>query len=68
MALTPRERKAAQTARENEALRRLGGRRMKFIAYGATLDALEQVCQNEGFTGQQRFGEALTFLVHSYKS
>lgn len=64
MALTPRERKAAQTARENEALRRLGGRRMKFIAYGGTMAALERICVRQGFTGQQRYGAALSWLIH----
>lgn len=65
MSLTPRERKAAQTARENDQLARLGGRRIKFIAYGATLAALEAVCVREGFTGRQRIAEAITWLAHA---
>lgn len=64
MALTARERKAAQTAREQEALARLGGRRLKIIAYGATIAALEAVCAREGFTGRQRIAEAITWLAH----
>lgn len=68
MALSARERKAAQTARENEALRRLGGRRMKFIAYGGTMAALDRICERQGFTGQQRYAAALSFLIHDYEN
>lgn len=66
MTLSASERKAAQTARENEALARLGGRRLKFIAYGATLARLEEICAAQGFTGRQRIAEAVTFLAHDY--
>lgn len=66
MALTAKERKAAQTARENEALARLGGRRLKMVAYGATVAALELVCERQGFTGRQRIAEAITWLAHDY--
>lgn len=58
------ERKREQLARENAALAKLGGRRVRFLCYGATLAALEAVCVRQGFSGQQRLGEALTWLVH----
>lgn len=66
MAQSDKERKAAQTARENETLARLGGRRLRFLAYGATVEALELVCERQGFTGRQRMAEAITFLAHDY--
>lgn len=61
---TPAVRKQEQKAREDAALAKYGGRRIRFIVYGKTLAALEAVCVREGFTGQQRLGEALTWLVH----
>lgn len=57
-------RKREQAAREKAALAKLGGRRVRFLCYGATLAALEAVCVRQGFRGQQRLGEALTWLVH----
>lgn len=67
MAKSDKERKAAQAAREKDALQRLGGRRLSFVAYGATLTALELVCVRQGFTGRQRMAEALTWLAHDYE-
>lgn len=63
-AKTPTERKREQAERERAALAKLGGRRIRFLCYGATLAALEAVCVRQGFSGQQRLGEALTWLVH----
>lgn len=67
MAKSDKERKADQAAREKDALQRLGGRRLSFVAYGATLTRLEEICVAQGFTGRQRYAEALTFLIHSNK-
>lgn len=64
MVVSAKDRKAAQAAREKEALARLGGRRIRFIAYGNTLAALERIAAREGFAGKQRLGEALTWLIH----
>lgn len=64
MPISAKDRKAAQKAKEDEALSRLGGRRMKFIMYGQTLAILEAVCKAQGFTGRQRLAEGLTYLIH----
>jgi hypothetical protein len=37
---------------------------MKFIAYGGTMAALDRICERQGFTGQQRYGAALSWLIH----
>lgn len=67
MATTAAERKRAQRLLERMAFEQLGGRRISFVVYGGTLAKLEEICAAEGFTGKQRLGEALTFLIHSHK-
>jgi hypothetical protein len=66
-AKTAAERKKDQRAREKKALEKLGGRRIQFITYGATLAKLEAISAANGFTGKQKLGEALTFLVENHK-
>lgn len=67
MAMTTAERKAKQRAEENAALARLGGGRINFLVYGETMRKLEAIAKEQGFTGQQWKGEALTFLIENYK-
>lgn len=67
MAMTTAERKAKQRAEENAALAKLGGGRINFIVYGETMRKLEAIANQQGFTGQQWKGEALTFLIENYK-
>lgn len=66
-AKSAKERKKDQRDRENAALAKLGGRRIQFITYGSTLEKLEEICSANGFTGKQKLGEALTFLVENHK-
>lgn len=63
MKLTPAERKRAQRDRERSDLKKYGGRRISFLAYGGTLEKIEAICLKNGFTGQQRIAEAITFLI-----
>lgn len=67
MAISSTDRKRAQRAKEQTTFARLGGRRLSFVVYGATLAKLEAICEAEGFTGKQRLGEALTHLIDSHK-
>ncbi len=67
MAMTAAERKAKQRAEENAALARLGGGRINFLVYGETMRKLEAIANEQGFTGKQWKGEALTFLIENYK-
>ena len=67
MPMTDAERKAKQRKQEAEALARLGGGRIQFIVYGATMRKLEEIARVQGFTGKQWKGEALTYLIESYK-
>lgn len=60
--------KQAQLERERAALAKHGGKKITFLTYGSTLAKLEKICDENGFTGKQRIGEALTFLVENYKS
>lgn len=66
MAMTDAERKREQRKREKEAMKKYGGKRISFIAYGGTLAKLEAICEEQGFTGKQKLGEALTFLAESH--
>ena len=67
MAMTAAERKAKQRAEENAAIAKLGGGRINFIVYGETMRKLEAIAKQQGFTGQQWKGEALTFLIENYR-
>lgn len=67
MAMTTAERKEKQRAEENAAIAKLGGGRINFIVYGETMRKLEAIAREQGFTGQQWKGEALTFLIENYK-
>jgi len=64
-ALTAKDRKKEQRRREKEALAKHGGRRITFIVYGSTNEKLNAICEKHGFTGKQKTGEALTFLIES---
>lgn len=66
MAMTAAERKAKQRAEENAALAKLGGGRIQFLVYGETMRKLEAIAKQQGFSGQQWKGEALTFLIENY--
>lgn len=66
MPVTDAERKAKQRKQEAEALARLGGGRIQFIVYGATMRKLEAIARERGFTGKQWKGEALTWLIENY--
>lgn len=61
------ERKKKQREEEDAAIAKLGGGRIQFLVYGATMRKLEEICKAQGFTGKQRKGEALTFLIENYK-
>jgi hypothetical protein len=65
-AKSARERKQDQRDRENAAIAKLGGRRIQFLVYGGTMQKLEAICKAQGFTGKQRKGEALTYLIENY--
>lgn len=67
MPMTDAERKAKQRKQEAEALARLGGGRIQFIVYGATMRKLEAIARAQGFTGKQWKGEVLTYLIENYK-
>lgn len=67
MAMTAAERKEKQRAEEKAAIAKLGGGRINFLVYGETMRKLEAIAREQGFTGQQWKGEALTFLIENYK-
>ena len=67
MPMTDAERKAKQRKQEAEALAKLGGGRIQFIVYGATMSTLEAIARAQGFTGKQLKGEALAYLIENYK-
>ena len=67
MPMTDAERKAKQRKQESEALAKLGGGRIQFIVYGSTMRKLEAIAREQGFTGKQWKGEALTFLIENHK-
>jgi hypothetical protein len=64
--MTDSERKAKQRKQEAEALAKLGGGRIQFIVYGATMRKLEEIARAQGFTGKQWKGEALTWLIENH--
>ena len=66
MPMTDAERKAKQRKQEAEALAKLGGGRIQFIVYGATMRKLEAIARERGFTGKQWKGEALTWLIENH--
>jgi len=66
MPMTDAERKAKQRKQEAEALAKLGGGRIQFIVYGATMRKLEAIAREQGFTGKQWKGEALTWLIENH--
>lgn len=66
MPMTDSERKAKQRKQEAEALAKLGGGRIQFIVYGATMRKLEEIARAQGFTGKQWKGEALTWLIENH--
>ena len=65
--MTAAERKEKQRAEEKAAIAKLGGGRINFLVYGETMRKLEAIAREQGFTGQQWKGEALTFLIENYK-
>jgi len=67
MPMTDSERKSKQRKQEAEAMAKLGGGRIQFIVYGATMRKLEAIARAQGLTGKQWKGEALTWLIESYK-
>lgn len=67
MPMTDAERKAKQRKQEAESLAKLGGGRIQFIVYGATMRKLGEIARAQGFTGKQWKGEALTYLIENYK-
>ena len=67
MPMTDAERKAKQRKQEAEAMAKLGGGRIQFIVYGATMRKLEAIAMEQGFTGKQWKGEALTYLIENHK-
>lgn len=66
MAMTAKERKEKQRKEEDAAIAKLGGGRIQFLVYGGTMQKLEAICKAQGFTGKQRKGEALTYLIENY--
>lgn len=67
MAMTAAERKEKQRKAEDAAIAKLGGGRIQFLVYGETMRKLEAIANEQGFTGKQWKGEALTFLIENYK-
>lgn len=61
---TSADKKRDQRAREKEALDKHGGARVVTLMYGQTLEALERLCAQNGFRGQQRRAECITHLIH----
>lgn len=68
MAKTQAEWKRDQRDRERASLKALGGKRISFLSYGGTLAKLEKICESQGFTGKQRLGEAITFIIETYEA
>lgn len=65
MTVTPAAvRKQQQVERDRKKFAKLGGRHIRFAAYGATCDALEELCKHYGFTGKQRIAECITHMIH----
>ena len=64
MALDSATKKRNQRAREKAALAKHGGQRVHVLFYGETMSLLNKECERYGFTGQQRYAECLTHILH----
>ena len=62
---TAAERKAKQVAKENAAIAKLGGGRVRVLMYGKTMEALNDLAEHYGFNGKQYKAETVTHIIHT---